>query len=184
MPSNRRGLNWNNCRTYYHLAFFVLLFSCLLDVIALFLSFLRLSMSEVYYSTGRIIFGGLLATAIHFLIQYSNMPHSDHWLTHSQTHVLMPLIIALLTFTHSSSFPQYRWASDVCRWAPTLIRRFNCQVLVVAGMMSSIAPFPLLIAAWIVYISAVRAFRNDSAWREANIADINESSQGGQGLLS
>ncbi|KAF8178957.1 hypothetical protein BJ912DRAFT_649140 [Pholiota molesta] len=165
-----------DCRTYYHFALFFMSLTTFLNALILILSIFKFAVYDFVYFSMMTFFCGALAGAIHYLIKFSNMPDSDHWLTNAQTHITGSSIIAFIMFSYSSSLRRpFSAPLHACLSLNTkdFLGNLRCQVVLIMDAISWLAPFSMLIAAWVVYFSAVNSAQTDS-WRRVNVADVNE----------
>ncbi|KAF9560794.1 hypothetical protein CPC08DRAFT_707808 [Agrocybe pediades] len=171
-----RSRTLRNCRTYYRYALFAVSITCFLNALELVLSLVRFAIFDVIYFTTMTFVAGLFAAAIHYLLKYSNMPDSSHWLTYAQTHIMGSSLIAIF-MTSYSSFLQapFSGALRVCLTMNTrdFLGNVRCYVVTAMGFISWTAPIAMFIAAWVVYFSAIHA-QSQGIWRHANVSEVNE----------
>ncbi|KAF9471976.1 hypothetical protein BDN70DRAFT_887516 [Pholiota conissans] len=171
-----RSRKLRDCRTYYRFALFFMSIITFLNSLVLILSIFKFAIYDFVYFSMMTLFCGFLAGCIHYLIKFSNMPDSDHWLTNAQTHITGSSIIAFVMFSYSSSLRRpFSAPLHACLALNTkdFLGNIRCQIVLVMDAISWLAPFSMLIAAWVVYFSAAHSGQS-AGWRHVNVADVNE----------
>ncbi|KAF8148015.1 hypothetical protein B0H34DRAFT_272302 [Crassisporium funariophilum] len=120
------------------------------------------------------------------------MPDSTHWLTNAQTHITGSSVLAFFMFSYSSSMrAPFSAPLRVCLTMNTkaFLGNLRCQLVLLMDAVSWAAPFAMMIAAWVVYFSAIKACgahplpwvwsaQSGRTRRHVNVAEVNEGEGG------
>ncbi|KDR79467.1 hypothetical protein GALMADRAFT_1241786 [Galerina marginata CBS 339.88] len=131
-------------RTYYRFALFAVSITCFLNALVFILSFLRFAIFDVIYFGFMATFSGVLAASIHYLMKYSQMPESTHWMTNAQTHITGSSIIAFFMFSFSSSLrAPFSGSLRVCLSMNTkdFLGNLRCQLVLIMNANESVETF-------------------------------------------
>ncbi|TFK36173.1 hypothetical protein BDQ12DRAFT_686958 [Crucibulum laeve] len=175
---------WRDCRTYYRFAFFTTILNSLLHLIIVVLSIIMLNLMDALRFSLLACFITGISVSIFYLLRFSNQSQSSSVFSHVQSHIFASSFIAFLLFAFSSFFhASYPFRICVSGKAQILLG-IRCVLYKFMDGLSWVAPSSMVVAAWVLYFSALR-FSGASpmpiivGWRQVHISEVLEAEEEG-----